>query len=142
MVEGVAKAREAGFEISVTVLLGLGGKKLSERHARNTAALLNKLRPDYIGALTLMLGPLEDAFAKSMGDDFEWLDKWETLQELRALVSGLELRDTVFRTNHASNWLPLRGVLNRDKEKILGMIDAALADRDGSMLRPAEWRAL
>lgn len=142
MAEGVEKAHKAGFEISVTVLLGLAGKKGSERHARATAELLSKLQPEYTSALTLMLGPLEDHFARSMGPEFEWLDKWETLGELRTMVHGLDLKNSVFRTNHASNWLPLKGTLNQDKEKILRVIDAALADKSGSMLRPDEWRAL
>ncbi len=142
MVEGIAKAHNAGFEISVTVLLGLAGRKGSEQHARKTAELLNKLQPEYTSALTLMLGPLEDDFARSMGEDFEWPDKWETLAELRTMIEGLELERSVFRTNHASNWLPLKGTLSRDKEKLLKMIDNALGSRNESMLRPASWRAL
>ena len=140
MAEGVAKAHAAGFEVSVTVLLGLGGREGSERHADRTAALLNRLQPEYVGALTLMLGPLEPVFAKSMGAGFEFLDKEEVLVELRRLVSGLELRSTVFRTNHASNWLPLKGTLNRDRAGLLQTIDRALSDP--SLLRPEEWRGL
>lgn len=142
MVEGVGKARAAGFAVSVTVLLGLGGKQGSERHAGLTAELLNRLQPEYAGALTLMLGPLEDYFAKSMGPDFQFLDKTETLRELRRLVADLDLNHTVFRSNHASNWLPLKGTMNRDKKSLLKVIDAALADPDSPLLRPDEWRAL
>ena len=140
MAAGVAKAHAAGFEVSVTVLLGLGGREGSERHADRTAALLNRLQPEYVGALTLMLGPLEPVFAKSMGPGFEFLGKEEVLVELRRLVSGLELRNTVFRTNHASNWLPLKGTLNRDRAGLLRTIDRALSDP--SLLRPEEWRGL
>jgi len=142
MVEGVAKAHQAGFDISVTVLLGLAGKKGSERHARLTAELLNRLQPEYTSALTLMLGPLEDHFAKAMGEDFEWLDKWETLCELRTMIANLELERSVFRTNHASNWLPLKGTLNRDKKRMLSIIDRALDSRDPGLLRPDEFRGL
>jgi radical SAM superfamily enzyme YgiQ (UPF0313 family) len=142
MIEGVEKAHIAGFDISVTVLLGLAGKKGSERHADMTAILLNELQPEYVGALTLMLGPLEDHFARTMGDDFKFPDKWETLRELKRLVSGFELKSSVFRTNHASNWLPLKGTLNRDKDKLLKVIDVALSDPHSSLLRPDEWRAL
>jgi len=142
MVEGVTKAHEAGFEISVTVLLGLAGKKGTLEHARHTAGLLNKLQPEYTSMLTLMLGPLEDEFAKRMGEDFEWLDKWETLRELRLMIQDLELDNSVFRTNHASNWLPLKGELPKDKEKLMRTIDRAIEQHDPSMLRPQWYRAL
>jgi len=140
MVVGIDKAHEAGIEVSVTVLLGLAGKQGSDRHARLTAELLNRLQPEYVGALTLMLGPFEDSFAKSMGDGFELPDKWGALRELRAMISAFELKNTVFRTNHASNWLPLRGTLNRDRDSLLKTIDAAL--EDPGLLRPEWSRAL
>lgn len=142
MIEGVDKAHQAGFDISVTVLLGLAGRKGSEKHARLTARLLNRLQPAYIGALTLMLGPFEDEFAKSMGPDFEFPDKKETLEELRTMIEEFELESSVFRTNHASNWLPLKGVLNRDKDDLLRIIDEALSRPDSPLLRPAELRSL
>jgi len=142
MIEGCVKAHAAGFELSVTVLLGLAGKKLSRRHAQNTAKVLNEIQPRYIGALTLMLGPLEKYFARSMGQDFQFLDMMETLQELRWLVEGLELKNSVFRSNHASNYLALRGDLPRDKKKLLAVIDSALADPDSPLIRPEYFRAL
>lgn len=142
MVEGVDKAHAVGFAVSVTVLLGLAGKKESRRHAALTAQLLNRLQPEYVGALTLLLGPLEPLFAESMGDDFAFISKEETLGELRELIHGLELKNAVFRTNHASNWLPLKGTLSRDKEALLRLIDFALANPRSPLLRPAEKRGL
>jgi len=142
MIEGCAKAHRAGFDLSVTVLLGLGGKKLSRRHAENTAKVLNKIQPRYVSALTLMLGPLEDYFAKSMGEGFQFLDMMETLQEIRWLVEGLELKNSIFRSNHASNYLALRGDLPQDKEKLLAVIDSVLADPDSPLIRPEYFRAL
>ena len=142
MIAGVEKAHAAGFELSVTVLLGLGGKNASRRHAAMTAELINQLQPEYVSALTLMLGPFERQFAQFMGDGFTFLDKMETLRELRGLVAGLDLENSVFRTNHASNWLPLKGTLSRDKKQLLHIIDQALADPEFPLLRPDEWRAL
>jgi len=142
MIEGCAKAHQAGFNLSVTVLLGLGGKKLSRRHAENTARALNQIQPRYVSALTLMLGPLEDYFAKSMGEGFQFLDMMETLRELRWLVEGLELKKSIFRSNHASNYLALRGDLPRDKDKLLAVIDSALADPNSPLIRPEYFRAL
>jgi len=140
MAVGIDKAHAAGFAVSVTVLLGLAGRAGTDAHADHTAALLNRLQPEYASALTLMLGPLEPVFAKSMGPGFQFLDKQETLAELRRLIAGLELRNTVFRTNHASNWLPLKGTLNRDKDALLKTIDRARSDP--RLLRKDEWRGL
>ena len=142
MIEGCGKAHRAGFDLSVTVLLGLGGKKLSRRHAENTAKVLNQIQPRYVSALTLMLGPLEDYFAKSMGEGFQFLDMMETLQEIRWLVEGLELKNSIFRSNHASNYLALRGDLPGDKEKLLAVIDSVLADPNSPLIRPEYFRAL
>ncbi len=142
MIEGCGKAHKAGFELSVTVLLGLAGKAGSKRHAERTAWILNQINPRYIGALTLMLGPLEKHFARSMGEDFQFLDKMETLNEIRELVARLDVKNSIFRSNHASNWLPLRGTFPEDKQKIIQVIDQALKDPDSPLLRPEWMRAL
>ncbi len=141
ILEAGRKALDAGFPLSVTVILGLGGRKLSEAHIRDTASLCSELNPTYLSALTLMLGPLEGYFAKTQGPDFDFLDKLDMLREVRGLVSALETSGTVFRTNHASNYLPLKGVLSRDRAQLLSAIDAALADPD-RYLKPEFLRAL
>ena len=140
MIIGCEKAHRAGMTISVTVILGLAGKKGSEKHARLTARLLNQINPRYISALTLMLEPFEKAYARAMGEDFQFLDKSDFLRELRWLIEELEVKDSIFRSNHASNYLPLKGTLPQDKEKLLEMIDYAL--KHPEILRPEEWRAL
>jgi radical SAM superfamily enzyme YgiQ (UPF0313 family) len=140
MIEGCAKAHKAGLEISVTVLLGLAGKKGSEKHAKDTAALLNNINPRYISALTLMLGPFEKVYQKAMGPDFEFLGKLDFLSELKWLVEGLNVKDCIFRSNHASNYLPLKGTLDKDKAKLLAVIDKGIAHPE--ILRPDEFRAL
>jgi radical SAM superfamily enzyme YgiQ (UPF0313 family) len=130
MAEGCRRATEAGLKLSVTVILGLGGRKLSLRHARNTAKLLNRIRPRYLSALTLMLGPCGSEYAASMGSDFEFTSAVEDVAELRELVSGLETDKCIFRSNHASNYLALAGTLLGDKERLLAEIDAALRNPD------------
>lgn len=142
IVESALKARKTGFPLSATVILGLGGKSGSKRHIAETARILNEIQPEYVGALTLMLGPLEDWYAKQMGPDWEWLDKMELLGEIRDLISQLDLKNSVFRSNHASNYLALKGNLNRDRNRLLKIIDAALSDPNSPLLRPEEWRAL
>jgi radical SAM superfamily enzyme YgiQ (UPF0313 family) len=133
MVEGCRRATEAGFKLSITVILGLGGKGLSLRHARNTAKLLNRIQPRYLSALTLMLGPCEEEYRDAMGPGFEFNSPLEDVAELRELVAGLETDRCIFRSNHASNYLALAGTLLGDKERLLAEIDAALANPDASL---------
>jgi len=140
MIEGCAKAHRAGLDISVTVILGLAGKKGSELHAKKSAELLNKINPRYIACLMLMLGPYEKIYKKAMSTDFEFLEQKDFLNELKWLVAGLDVKDSVFRTNHASNYLPLKGDLPKDKKKLLEAIDYGLSHPE--ILRPEEWRAL
>jgi len=140
IVESGRKAIEAGFTLSTTVIIGLGGKAGSERHARDTATILNEIQPHYIGALMLMLQGLDDYFAAEVGGNWEPLNQEEFLRELKILVEGLNLRDSVFRSNHASNYLPLGGDFPRDKEKLLKTIDYALDHPE--ILRPEFMRAL
>ena len=130
MVEGCRRASEAGLKLSITVILGLGGKKLSMQHARNTALLLNRIRPRYLSALTLMLGPYEREYRAAMGEGFEFNSPLEDVAELRELAAGLETDRCIFRTNHASNYLALAGTLIGDKERLLSEIDAALKNPD------------
>ncbi len=137
MAEGCSRATEAGIKLSVTVILGLAGKEGGLRHARMTAALLNRIEPRYLSALTLMLGPWKESYASSMGPGFEFNSALDDVRELRVLVAGLEADKCIFRSNHASNYLALKGTLLKDRAALLDQIDRALDDPDGH-LRP-EW---
>jgi len=141
VIEAGRKAVAAGFKLSVTVILGLGGKERSERNARETATILNEIQPHYLGALTLMLGLFENYFVSEVGEKWAPLERDEFLRELRMLVEGLEMeKECVFRTNHASNYLALGGTLPQDKEALLETIDYAL--KNPQVLRPEHVRAL
>lgn len=136
------KAIEAGIKLSVTIILGLAGKRRSFEHARETASILNEIQPDYVGALTLMLVPGTSLWRKKQRGEFEELDTFEYLEELGVLVSGLNLNNCIFRSNHASNYLPTGGHLPYDKEKILKVIRDVLSKKDKSCLRPEFLRGL
>ncbi len=142
IIEACQKGSEAGFILSLTVILGLGGVLGSRKHVEETSRVCSLINPPYLSALTFMLGPLEDTFRKLMGGDFRFLDMKGALQELRGLVEQLETSRCVFRSNHASNYLPLRGSLNEDRSAMLQVIDQVLDDPDSSLLRPEEWRRL
>ena len=140
MVQAVRKAQAAGIDMSVIVLLGLGSRRMSRQHAVDSAHVVSRMNPRYLSALTLMLLPGTGLYRDYNNGDFEIMDPESVLQELRWLVEGIEVENCIFRTNHASNYLPVGGVLSRDKDKLLEIIDAGLAD--SSLLRPESYRAL
>lgn len=141
MVQSVRRAEEAGIRTSVIVLLGLGGSALSRRHAADSAAVVSLMNPGYLSALTLMLLPGTPLYRDCQDGRFDLLGPRGMLKELRWFLAGIDVGGpTVFRTNHASNYLPVAGTLPRDKERMLEIIDTGLADP--SLLRPESRRAL
>ena len=143
MVEAGLKIRQAGILLSVTILLGLAGRTpQAAEHARNTSKILNEINPDYIGALTLMLEPKTELYKRMQKGEFELPTPFEILDELRIIIQGLEVQDTEFRSNHASNYLPIRGRLPEDKQKMLDVINDIIKKNDRSYLRPDYLRAL
>jgi radical SAM superfamily enzyme YgiQ (UPF0313 family) len=136
------KIRDAGIPLSLTVILGLGGLENSERHAKATADVLNKIDPEYIGALTLMTPPGTRISEMVQNGEFEPMDPMDVLKELRILVENLDLTNCVFRTNHASNYLPITGTLNRDKADVLRVLSSVIDEEDSTRLRPSYLRGL
>ena len=140
MVEAVRGGKQAGIKSSVIVLLGLGGKKDSGLHVRETIAALNQMQPGYLSFLSLMLIPGTPLYEDSIRGRFEELNSAELLKETHDIIAGLELAHTIFRSDHASNYLPLEGRFPADKEKLLIMLDAALHGR--IQLKPEFLRGL
>lgn len=121
--------KEAGIKLFVTVVLGLGGPSLSKRHAENTAKLIDRIKPRFASALTLMLPPQEPSYKEAFGDpSWRLLEPNEFLTECRTLVECIESKGIIFHSNHASNYLPLKGVLQKDKARMLAEIDRAMGD--------------
>ena len=140
LVTSAKKAIDAGFILSATIILGLAGKKGSERHAIETARVCSAINPQYLSALTLMLEDNNRYFSRCLGKDWEMMNKVEILNELRTMVEHLHLDNCIFRSNHASNYLPIKATLNQDKGKLLQEIDSAL--KNPAQLRPEAMRAL
>jgi radical SAM superfamily enzyme YgiQ (UPF0313 family) len=138
MVDAVGRAREAGIKSSVIVLLGLGGRNLRDEHVAGTIRALNEMQPRYLAFLSLMLIPGTPLQRQAERGEFELPGPGELLRETRDIIAGLQLEGTIFRTNHASNYLPLEGRFPADKEELLGTLDDALAGR--RPIRPEEWR--
>jgi len=140
MIDAVLKAKECGIETSVIVLLGLGGREGSQEHAVKSAEAVSKMNPDYLSALTLMVVPGTPLYEEQEEGRFVLPTQQGLLEELRLFLQHCELSDCVFRTNHASNYLPLKGVLSRDREDLLHVIDSAV--QRPQLLRPEYMRGL
>jgi hypothetical protein len=138
----VVKANEAGIQTSVTVIIGLGGRRLCRQHAINTGKAAGAMNPTYFSALTLMVVPGTPLDGMVKRGEFELVtDPLEILEELGLMIENIEAPGpVVFRTNHASNYLPLRGTLPRDKESLLKTIRSAM--KDPTRLRPESMRGL
>ncbi len=140
IVEMGQKVRRCGIALSVTAITGLGGPDLLERHAVDTARAFNAMNPEYIGMLTLMVEPETPLYDWVHDGSFQLLTQAQVLEETRLLVENLDSPGSVFRMNHASNYLVLRGTLNEDKAAMLAEISRA--EHDLSRLRPESWRGL
>jgi len=135
-VEAAAKARQAGFKQSLIFLLGAGGADRSIEHATASARLATAMDPEFLSALTLMLIPSTPIYKLSQTNRFEMPSVECLLRELRIIVAETSPSDAIFRSNHASNYLPIGGRLPRDRQVILQRIDAALC---GDVPFRAEW---
>jgi len=140
MIQAAELVREAGLFLSVTVLLGIAGRELSGKHARETGLVLNNMQPNQIAALTLMLLKNTPLYQDFLTENFLLPDPIMLLEELKKLVISIELERVQFQANHASNYLPITGRLARDRDKILRIIENASNGREH--LKPEHQRAL
>ena len=134
------KAREAGIKLSITVLLGIAGRDRSLIHARETGRVLSAIDPDFVGALSLMLIPGTPLFEAYRTGAFTLIEPEEMLAELRSMIQHTHLTKGLFHANHASNYLPIKARMPRDKEAVLHMLDEAMAGKVA--LKPEFLRAL
>ena len=143
-IDACRRMKEAGLKTSVIIILGLGGTELSKEHAIQTAATINAIDPPYLAALTLMLVPGTELHAQTQTGTFNPLNPVETLHELRQMIDGLtDLTFCTFRTNHASNYLQLRGILSQERPVLLEEIDTVLSQPETvKHLRPEFLRRL
>ncbi len=140
MIDMGKKAKEAGMKLSVTVLLGIAGRRRSRAHAEETGRVLSAIDPDYVGALSLMPIPGTPLFDDLQAAKFTLIEPDEMLTELRTMIAGTNLSRGLFHANHASNYLPIKARLPKDKVVTLKLIDQALAGN--ITLKPEYLRAL
>ena len=123
MIDGCTKLQNAGIDLSVICMLGLGGKKFTSSHVEQTAKVLSQINPTYLSFLTTMT--IEGTpYHRMVQRGFEMLTVKELLTELRDIIDLCDFKkDVLFRTNHVSNMYPVGGVLNKDKTSILDTLN-------------------
>ncbi len=134
------KVRSAGIRLSVTVLLGVAGIERSDIHARETGRVLTEIDPEFVGALSLMLIPGTPMFEAQRSGRFTLPGPEVMLKELRSLIEATHMTRGLFHANHASNYLPIRARMPKDKDRTLALLDQALTG--AIALKPEYLRAL
>jgi len=130
------RAKDAGIQLTITLLLGIAGKERSLHHARATGELISAIDPDYASALTVIMIPGTPLWEEYKRGDFQIPDERELLLEMKEMIAHTNMSHGLFSSSHASNYLPIRVWLPEGKQEVLDMIDAALRGEIG--LRP-EW---
>lgn len=134
---------EADINLSVMVLLGLAGPgEASVRHAQATARICNEMKPQYLAALTVTPVPGTVLYRQAQKGEFTLLDPFETLAEMKQIFENITIDNLKFVGTHASNYLPITGTLQKDKQKMIALVDETLKNRDERLLRPDHLRGL
>lgn len=136
--QALQKIKAAGAKSSVMILNGMGGKRYSKQHAVNSARLMNAAQPEYLSTLVISFPSGVDRYQQGFKGEFEPLEQADLFQEMHCLLDTLELDNTIFRSDHASNYLILKGTLGKDKSRLLNTVQLALETPGSVQLRP-EW---
>lgn len=120
--------KQAGIFNSLTLISGLGGRKLLKEHAINSAYLISEIKPEYLGFLTLMIEEEAVLYKKIKAGEMELLHPEDVMEEMRLFLEHVDSEGTVFRSNHASNYVMLKGTLNKDRDLMLAQVKKAEED--------------
>jgi len=137
--EALTKIKQAGMKSSVMILNGLGGPELSQQHALNSARLMNAAQPDYLSTLVVSFPLGDERYQKNFAGQFRLLTQQELFAEMKTLLQALALEKTIFRSDHASNYLVMKGVLGKDKVRLLQQVEMAMHQPGRVPLRE-EWQ--
>lgn len=142
MIRAAKRVKEAGILLSVTVLLGIGGVELSRAHAEDTGKVLSEMDPEFVGALSLIIVPGTPIEGELRSGRLVLPTPFELIGELETMITNCRFTQCFFASNHASNYLPLRIHMPREKERALELIREVLEKKDPVLLRPEYMRAL
>jgi len=137
--DALLKIKQAGIQSSVMILNGMGGVAYSEQHARHSALLMNEAQPEFLSTLIVSYPLGDQRVVDGFNGNYQLPDQHDLFIELHTLISHLELSNTVFRSDHASNYLPLKGTLGQDKHAILAQLETAINNPQRIRLRQ-EWQ--
>ena len=127
--EACKKLRAEGIAVSVTLISGLGGRSLLEEHALESAKLISAIKPEYVSFLTLMLERGTELYEQHRAGRFELLTADEVATEMLLFLKNTDSEGSVFRSNHASNYVPLAGTLNEDTPRMIRQLEQAMERR-------------
>jgi radical SAM superfamily enzyme YgiQ (UPF0313 family) len=139
-IEGLNKSKAAGMNSSVMIINGVGGAALTQQHAINSAKVLNETQPKYASTLVLTAHKGMEHYKNRYQGDFIELTQKELFTEMQTFIGALELKETIFRSDHASNNLILKGILGRDKHAFLDKIELAINQPGNAGLRPKNYQ--
>jgi radical SAM superfamily enzyme YgiQ (UPF0313 family) len=143
MLQAGLNLNNAGFNLSSMVLLGIAGKgERSREHAIATAKITNEMKPKYLAALTVTPVPGTVLFNRIQKGEFQLLDPFETLEEMKIIFENITIDNLKFVGVHASNYLPVNGTLQRDKQKMIETVNRVLDSRDERMIKSESMRGL
>jgi radical SAM superfamily enzyme YgiQ (UPF0313 family) len=142
MIRAAKRVKEAGILLSVTVLLGIGGVELSHAHAEDTGKALSEMDPEFVGALSLIVVPGTPIDSEIRSGKLVLPNPFELIRDLGVMIANCHFTECFFASNHASNYLPLRIRMPREKESALGLIRQVLERKNPDLLRPEYMRAL
>ena len=137
--KGLLNCKEAGIKSSVMILNGLGGEKYWQQHAVNSAKLINIIQPEFLSTLVLSFPFGVNHYKKRFSAEFIEMNTLQLLKEMELFLSKTELKETIFRSDHASNYLVLKGILSKDKQSLLEKLNYAINNPDKVGLRE-EWQ--
>lgn len=135
-IEGLNKSKSVGMNSSVMIINGVGGQELTQQHAINSAKVLNATQPKYASTLVLTAHKGLEHYQNRYKGNFIELTQEELFREMKLFMENLELKETIFRSDHASNNLILKGILGRDKQAFLDKIELAINQPSSANLRP------
>lgn len=136
MIQSAVKIKQAGIRLSVTAISGLGGTRLWREHAVDTGKVLSAMKPDYVGLLTLMVEPGLPLEEKIQKGEFELMTPYDNLKETKLMLENMDCPGCIFRSNHASNYVNLKGTLNKDRERMMAQLEEAI---QGNIHLKEEW---
>lgn len=133
---------EASLKLSVTVLLGIGGTSLSSEHAIDTGTVLTEIQPNYVGALTVMVIKGTPLYEEQKAGTFILPSPFDLLKELKLMIEYTDLKSGLFMANHASNYLPLKIKMPKEKDSAISLLEKIINEKNPAYLTPESYRAL